>query len=673
MAKSHFKLIMTKSIVAKNQIEIYFENKYMGIAGDIVGKDNNIYTYEWIKNSIYDSELDVTDGYKFEVLYEQLKAKFGKVKETKVKRTNVTQVKSLVQGDYKTAIRNRGKFEHLHNQAVKLGGWPILPDTDDTGTGYGLYQKAAYAYREEYTGEDYKLGLKLFTELCKTHPKYDDKNFAERYSQFNPKELQDINQYKDAPYKKLTEVFKVLFADGIENKINFEFLDKIKSILITQFETKYGAVERLISPLNSKVVYDLMVQVSENQEHLFDNKVNPIYYINDINNAIFHSERNPWRNSKLKGDLQYRDYEHYSNFIDYLHEVLAEIGFYKKTGELANYLNQMEFDKGVRLYAEGYRSNEILNYFKDLHDNVIWDKKERINHVLQKIWPNSNYEVGQYENIGKSFKVFMIGAARRFLHPGSKQDYVLTLCGNQGKYKSTFVEYLACDKKYYVDGSTMDLRNIKDAELIVRRGAICEISELSSFTKSEMASVKAFITNNCPTIRLPYDKGVSSLPRYTSMIATTNELEWSHDSENRRFILFEVSSECNIKELNNFKNEIKQIWAEAFYYLNRGDDCHLGNADLKLLTYQTIENRKLQLEPKGLTYVMAILDRHNKLKGGFIARSKIEEEMNIALYGAYKPDPLTKIMKYIVSMNIGWVEARTNAKRGYKFIGVNNG
>lgn len=84
------------------------------------------------------------------------------------------------------------------------------------------------------------------------------------------------------------------------------------------------------------------------------------------------------------------------------------------------------------------------------------------------------------------------GAVARIYRPGAKADCCLILEGPQGIKKSTALRTLAGE--YFTD-ELADLGS-KDAALQIRGVWIVEISELDSLVRSEIASIKAFMSRS---------------------------------------------------------------------------------------------------------------------------------------------------------------------------------
>lgn len=133
-----------------------------------------------------------------------------------------------------------------------------------------------------------------------------------------------------------------------------------------------------------------------------------------------------------------------------------------------------------------------------------WDGKERVPFLL------SDYLGAKDEDYTReTAKRWLSAAVGRIYHPGMKFDSMLLLSGSQGIGKSTFFSKLAVKRSWFSDSvSNMDKKSaIED----IQGKWILEISELSGMKKSEVESVKAFLSRENDHYRPPYGRYVKML------------------------------------------------------------------------------------------------------------------------------------------------------------------
>lgn len=116
------------------------------------------------------------------------------------------------------------------------------------------------------------------------------------------------------------------------------------------------------------------------------------------------------------------------------------------------------------------------------------------------------------------------------------------------------------------DGVSLDLEN-KDSILKAISHWIVELGELdATFKKSDIAKLKAFISEKKDIVRRPYAKRESKYPRQTVFCASVNDQEFLKDSSgNVRFWVIPVTN------LNAYHNiDMQQVWAQIATYYKQG-------------------------------------------------------------------------------------------------------
>lgn len=161
----------------------------------------------------------------------------------------------------------------------------------------------------------------------------------------------------------------------------------------------------------------------------------------------------------------------------------------------------------------------------------------------------------------------------RIYRPGAKADCCLILEGPQGIKKSTALRTLAGE--YFTD-ELADLGS-KDAALQIRGVWIVEISELDSLARSEIASIKAFMSRTADRFRPPFGKRVIECPRQCVFAGTVNHTEYLRDETGaRRFwpVL------CGAIDIEALARDRDQLWAEAKSRYSSGEKWWLDTSAL---------------------------------------------------------------------------------------------
>ena len=170
-------------------------------------------------------------------------------------------------------------------------------------------------------------------------------------------------------------------------------------------------------------------------------------------------------------------------------------------------------------------------------------------------------------------------AVARIYQPGVKVDCCLILEGPQGSRKSTALRTLAGE--FFTD-ELADLGS-KDAALQICGDLIVEISELDSLARSEIASIKAFMSRSADRFRPPFGKRVVECPRQCVFAGTVNHTEYLRDETGaRRF----WPVRCGFVDVERLAGDRDQLWAEAKARFSSGEKWWLDTSELIEITRQ---------------------------------------------------------------------------------------
>ena len=171
---------------------------------------------------------------------------------------------------------------------------------------------------------------------------------------------------------------------------------------------------------------------------------------------------------------------------------------------------------------------------------------------------------------------WMCGAVARVMDPGVKFDTAIVLYGSQGLGKSLILERLG--RKWF-NNSLVDIKT-KDALEQIQGSWIVELAELAPTYKNDNEIVKAFISRTSDRFRSPYGRRTEEYPRQCVFAGSTNNLMFLKDrTGNRRF--WPITGDKDRKTKNSWdlsKDEIDQLWAEAFMYWSEDEPLVLEGA-----------------------------------------------------------------------------------------------
>lgn len=165
-----------------------------------------------------------------------------------------------------------------------------------------------------------------------------------------------------------------------------------------------------------------------------------------------------------------------------------------------------------------------------------------------------------------------VAAVKRVFEPGCKFDYMVTLVGNQGVYKSTFCQKLAI--RWFSD--SISTVTGKESFEQLRGVWIGEMAELSAFKKAEQSQIKHYITKGTDRYRPAYGRKSENFPRQSILIASTNERGSNKDQTGgRRYWYIVVGPNPRKLIADIAPDTLNQIWAEAMVKYQLGETVYL--------------------------------------------------------------------------------------------------
>ena len=204
----------------------------------------------------------------------------------------------------------------------------------------------------------------------------------------------------------------------------------------------------------------------------------------------------------------------------------------------------------LKILAEEY--NPVVEWI----DSEPWDGESRLQAFLDSLTTHESNQLK--EMLMKKWLVSCVAAA--YEEQGVELEGILVLQGAQGLGKTLWFKRLCdYDKGWLLEGATL---NPSDKDSVKRAVShwIVELGEIeSTFKKSDIDQLKAFVTAKTDELRLPYDRAFTTYQRRTAFYASVNAREFLTDtSGNRRFWVLAV------KDINvNHGVKMQQLWAEV--------------------------------------------------------------------------------------------------------------
>ena len=231
-------------------------------------------------------------------------------------------------------------------------------------------------------------------------------------------------------------------------------------------------------------------------------------------------------------------------------------------------------DDAVLYYSRKHQRNQLTDWL----DSLQWDKTPRLDHWLSRY-------CGAEDNIyvREVARCWLLGAVTRGYQPGTQFDHVLIFEGAQGSGKSSAIRILS-------NGWFTELESFtgkESAEVLAGGVWLVELSELDGMKKSDVESVKRFITTLTDRYRPAYGRHVVSIPRSCVFAGSTNETSYLRDSTgNRRF----WPVKCADIDLEQLRADRDVLIAEAVYRYKQGESL-LMNQEAKEMAIEAQEDR----------------------------------------------------------------------------------
>lgn len=254
---------------------------------------------------------------------------------------------------------------------------------------------------------------------------------------------------------------------------------------------------------------------------------------------------------------------------------------------------------GTAIYAVAEKRK--FDPVRDYLNGLVWDGVPRIQGGEGQVpWLYEYMGVKQTEHaVERAFGMrWLIAAVSRNLTDnvdGEKVDNMLVFEGEQGKLKSTALETIATigGVRYFQD-NIEDLSS-KDSVMQLQGKLIVEIAELDAINKAGTDTVKKWLSRRVDSIRLPYGKIVSDLPRRAVIAGTVNLSGRGYLKDATGARRFWPTYIAGSIDMDNLKRDRDQLWAEAVHLYRAGEKWWLqGDED----RHAAIEQRKrFQADP----------------------------------------------------------------------------
>ena len=260
--------------------------------------------------------------------------------------------------------------------------------------------------------------------------------------------------------------------------------------------------------------------------------------------------------------------------------------------------------------------NPIREYFENLET---WDGKDYIKKLSQYLKTNDD------EAFCYHFEKWLTRAVLCSLTKGYVNKQSLVLASHQNSGKSSFLRFLIPPKleNYYTENISID----KDGIISICKNLICNLDELAVLSKSDVNTLKSFISKSSANIRLPYARKAEFLERICSFVGSTNRTDFLTDETGSiRWLIFEVYSfdfEYS-KEV-----DMDKVWSQAYY-----NAFERKNYNPELTASDIVENEKRNEKYAQVSMEQELISAHfekSEKMEEFLTATDIMLAMNNAL------------------------------------------
>lgn len=307
------------------------------------------------------------------------------------------------------------------------------------------------------------------------------------------------------------------------------------------------------------------------------------------------------------------------NTSDNLSELLAHYGYSVRTNQMTLEFELFHYGQKVTNKIEESRSlivslaslagltktaiddhlpalagREMYHPVKHLLDvSGKWDGKERVNAVIACL--NAKHP----ELANSVIRKWLVGCVASLYEKRFKSKLVPILHGDQSYRKTAFVERVASLlENSFLEGAELD-PDKKDSVIASLKSWVVELGEMERTSKKGQGALKAFITKEVDTVRLPYGRADIKKPRQTHFIGTVNDDSFLRDETgSSRYAVIEMLQAVNTEALNSLlgwqwkgtgsyhlddERQLIQFWLEVKALYNNGHAWHLNQDDIAQL------------------------------------------------------------------------------------------
>ena len=323
-------------------------------------------------------------------------------------------------------------------------------------------------------------------------------------------------------------------------------------------------------------IFQTVYSVNEEEEYRKKHKVKPLKSVpedtlNQMKTEIFLNSHYEMRKNLLTGVAEYREkFSDNQVFMPLTPEVRNSMSL------TAIELGLKGFDKNMNRFIDSMHIEQYDPVNKWLDDLPKWDGKDRIKALARRVPTGQPH----WEKYLRYWLVGMVAQWRESDRQLTGNALTPLLIGRQGCGKTRFCKILLPPelRDYYND--KINFKNEFDLNIALTSFALINIDEFDKTTSSQQIVLKYLLSSADVKFRPPYGKTIKQFRRYTSFIATTNQMKPLVDpTGSRRFVCVGVTGNINFED--NLEHE--QLYAQALHLFNNGQRFWLSDSEIQTL------------------------------------------------------------------------------------------
>ncbi|WP_329904157.1 VapE domain-containing protein [Porphyromonas pogonae] len=237
--------------------------------------------------------------------------------------------------------------------------------------------------------------------------------------------------------------------------------------------------------------------------------------------------------------------------------------------------------------------NPVQEYFRSLTE---WDEN-RPSEIARLAQCVTIVNSEKWQTYLLKWLVSVVANAMDDLH--CRNHTCLVLTGEQGKFKTTFLDLLCPEKlKSYLFTGKIDPQS-KDTQTLIAEYLFINIDDqLKALNKRDENELKNLITTPRVKYRRPYDVYIEEYPHLASFMASVNGNDFlTNPTGSRRFLPFEVEHIDieSVKQIamDNVYTEAVWFWENGFRYWFNDDEIVRLHRESEAFHVQTVEYEML--------------------------------------------------------------------------------